>query len=60
MCAYSPHENEGFTLFGHVNLSNTHQVIHGTNLSGWSALCWLYLFPHYISDPAVREFLVSR
>jgi hypothetical protein len=34
MCACSPHENEGFTLFNHVNLSNTHQAIHETYLSG--------------------------
>ena len=47
----------GFTLFNHVNPSNTHKAIHQTNLSGWSALCWLDLFPHYISvksDPVVR------
>jgi hypothetical protein len=49
MCACSPYGNEGFTLFNHVNLSNTHWAAHETNLSGWSALCWLNLFPHYIS-----------
>jgi hypothetical protein len=57
VCACSPRENEAFTLFNHVNPSNTHQAIHWTNLRGWSALCWLYLFPHYTSvqsDPAVR------
>jgi hypothetical protein len=57
VCACSPRENEAFTLFNHVNPSNTHQAIHGTNLRGWSALCWLYFFPHYTSvksDPAVR------
>ena len=57
VCACSPHENEGFTLFNHVNPSNTHQVIHQTNLSGWSALCGLDLFPQCISvksDLAVR------
>ena len=46
MYACSPHENEACTLFNHVNLSNTHQAIHWTNLSGWSMVCWLALLPH--------------
>jgi hypothetical protein len=61
--ACSPCKYEGFTLFNYVNPSNIHQAIHKTNLSGWSALCWLKPFPHYISgksDPAVRLPLMSR
>jgi hypothetical protein len=63
MCACSPRKDEGFILFNHVNPSKSHQAIHKTNLSGWSALYWLDLFPHYTSgksDPAVRLPLMSR